>query len=71
MDVLYVTNRCSITFSVWADDNWLQKHAGETLEKEDEEAGEEETSNKRPADNTADVSKIFFFCMSQLGLWSS
>ncbi|KAL8596961.1 hypothetical protein ACOMHN_027907 [Nucella lapillus] len=41
--------------AVWADDNWLQKHAGETLEKEDEEGEGEEASGKRPADDSTEA----------------
>ena len=42
---------------MWADDNWLQKHAGETLETTgDGEGGEEDASVKRPAEDGAEVS---------------
>ncbi|XP_076440370.1 peptidyl-prolyl cis-trans isomerase E-like [Babylonia areolata] len=40
--------------AVWADDSWLQKHAGETLENEGEEE-EEESSNKRPAEDGSEA----------------
>nr|DAZ86630.1 TPA_inf: venom-related protein PPI [Conus judaeus] len=40
--------------AVWADDNWLQKHAGETLE-ENQDKEEEEESNKRPAEDDSEA----------------
>ena len=45
--------------AVWADDNWLQKHAGETLETAEEGEGDgEDASAKRPAEDGAEVSKF-------------
>ena len=42
---------------VWADDTWLKEHAGATLDKDEEEAeGENETGEKRPAEDTETVS---------------
>ncbi|KAK7099691.1 peptidyl-prolyl cis-trans isomerase E-like [Littorina saxatilis] len=42
--------------AVWADDTWLQKHAGETLETTEGEEGEEgDASTKRPAEEESEA----------------
>lgn len=43
-------------FSVWADDNWLQKYSGATLKKDNEVAAEEggADTGKRAGDEVQD-----------------
>ena len=41
---------------MWADDNWLQEHAGKTLEKKDN--NEDEESEESGTKRAADVDKV-------------
>ncbi|XP_025109510.1 LOW QUALITY PROTEIN: peptidyl-prolyl cis-trans isomerase E-like [Pomacea canaliculata] len=46
--------------AVWADDSWLQQHAGETIKDTEEEEGEggEEKGVKRSAEDTEEVTGV-------------
>lgn len=51
---------------VWADDSWLQQHAGETIkDTEEEEGGEggEEKGVKRSAEDTEEVICVRCVCV--------
>ena len=60
-----------MSVSVWADDQWLKEHAGETLDTgdNDDNVDEESTESsgvKRPADDTDVVSQnkhLYFACI--------
>lgn len=50
---------------MWADDNWLQEHAGATLtEKQGEEQDSEETSGEKRPNEDVQVVVMSHFCLT-------